>query len=771
MSEIINSTNNSGITASTRLSQDIIEKKQQPYFRGSKCEMTTPQDTVEISGKEPEQKWYQKYKKGLITAGVGALAIGAAIFGHKKISAEQIKKAEQEAKRLEEEAKAKAEELKKQAEEKARLDAEKQAQLKAQKEAEARLKAEAEEKARLDAEKRAEEARIEAQKAAELKAKEARNLKNRQVLTEFATTSKYDFSTGYLIKYGKDGIPLKYSRDSFLTDLKTSLDALSPQEKQNIERRFNLRLNPTSYNSVGVEIEGIPKIPETLETESEKNIAKIIKNFTEENETMFEDPTMKELYDAIIQTIPEFTSIVGKKQHNAHNYSVDIHTLMNLCANIRCIKANSLDNESQQILKYSTLLHDLGKNFISDGKSDTGHATRSVEIAEPILERLGLPENIKERILKQIKNHHWFKEYNKGNMSPQEVVMTFGNLQDLTIAEIMAKSDLVNVNDSFHLMCTGVESAEEYGSAIAEKFKPINEIVYKKIAESKGIGRVPDRHGIIPISCDEEYYEVLDRLQDTGLRVVHSSNGYVENAYNYPIFSETFLPANRGKVPNKLEALLAYVGIGSNGNGHYMNYELYSDLNRFLSKNSDVSMPKIKEGALISSEEGKKLLEDYLVNIDSETAKDFIRCVDYSLKELDKQYGRYEGLVYRNGNFSADGGQYWSTSLRDDLLMFDKNQEYHVIKTRNGHKVNCFDKDYNKDRHSSEKEILLSRDGQYREVTGSQYEEERREMARSRYEWYKKFDEENYTSKGQPPKYNFSFEDILARTHVWEKVA
>ena len=86
-----------------------MKKKQQPYFRGTTYESSPQQDTVEIAGKErSKQSWFQKYKKGIVAVGVAAVAIGAAILGHKKISAEQMKKAEQEVRRLEAEARQKA---------------------------------------------------------------------------------------------------------------------------------------------------------------------------------------------------------------------------------------------------------------------------------------------------------------------------------------------------------------------------------------------------------------------------------------------------------------------------------------------------------------------------------------------------------------------------------------------------------------------------------------------------------------------------------------
>ena len=305
---------------------------------------------------------------------------------------------------------------------------------------------------------------------------------SKQILNIFGTTSKYDNTISQLkiYEYGKNGLPLKYSRDSFLTDLSTELDKLSPAERTNIEKKFNVKLNPTTYNKVGVELEGIPTIPKNLSSENEQKIAKIIKNFTQQNEVLLEDTKAKMVLDSILEEIPEFTATIGKKQHRTHQFSVDIHTLKNLSSNLTDIKTKSLDDESKTVLKYATILHDLGKCFIADCCPDTGHAARSLEIAKPILERLNLKPEIKNRILKHIEHHHWFERYNKGEMAAQDVINLFGNKQDITIAEIMAKSDLANVNDRFQFKCMKIleedtqKAWEIYEEKMQDKFNIIN---------------------------------------------------------------------------------------------------------------------------------------------------------------------------------------------------------------------------------------------------------------------------------------------------------
>ena len=154
------------ITLNTKLTRDMIDRKQQPYPKSSRFEFVPTQDTLEVQTDKPNQKWYQKHKGILIGVSAAALAAGAFIFGKKKIDAEKIKKAEAEARRLEAEARQKATEAEHQAKIKeaeelqAKMKAEAEARQKAKLEAEAKAKAKAEEDARIEAERAKEAERL-----------------------------------------------------------------------------------------------------------------------------------------------------------------------------------------------------------------------------------------------------------------------------------------------------------------------------------------------------------------------------------------------------------------------------------------------------------------------------------------------------------------------------------------------------------------------------------------------------------------------------------
>lgn len=425
-----------------------------------KLDISTQSQQTTSSTQQTEGKGIRNWVKAtIITVTTAAIGLGA-FFTHGKIKANQVKKATEEAKKLAEEARTKALEEAKKATEEAKAKAEKEAKLKAEQEV-------------------------------QLKARAEKVAQNKKTLGIFSTTNQLDNA---IIKFkpetfGKDGIPLKYSRNRFLGDLKAELEVLPPEERKLIEEKFDIRLNPTEFNEVGVEIERIPIVPKNIGTsKAEQKISQIIKNFTQENETLIEDPETKKVLDSIIQEFPEFTAVIGKKQHHTHQYSVDVHTIKNLQDNLQNHRLEGLDSDSQLVLKYSTILHDLGKQFISDFCPDEGHARLSAIYTEKILGRMNLSPEIKSRILKQVEFHHWFKDYNMGRLSAKGVTNLFKTKEDITIAEIMARSDLKNVSDNFHLKCMGIpanHSQDAYENAIEAKLSYIDKIINEQVAVTK----------------------------------------------------------------------------------------------------------------------------------------------------------------------------------------------------------------------------------------------------------------------------------------------
>lgn len=243
---------------------------------------------------------------------------------------------------------------------------------------------------------------------------------------------------------------------------------------------------------------------------------------------------------------------------------------------------------------------------------------------------------------------------------------------------------------------------------------------------------------------ESEYNRLLLELNSKKMRHIGPLGDIIGDYYQ----SLLYLAEDGVQIPQKMKALKMYIGNGSQDTKSHCR-ELYLDINYFLSNYKGSFIPKLEKGANANKASG-------LINFDSETAKDIVKCLDYSLKEVDKEFGVYKGFVYRNGKMSSNSGTYVSTSKDLNCTMGDTS-EFHVIKTKRGHDIHKFQQKYYPV-NESENEILLPREAQYRELTGLQYEEERQKLAKAKYEYLKSADK------------NITFEEILAKTHVWEEI-
>lgn len=268
------------------------------------------------------------------------------------------------------------------------------------------------------------------------------------------------------------GIPLKYPRAKFTADIENSIANFSPAEQANVLRYFDIYKSVAGY-------EGLPIVPKnsdiqlsaTERTAADK-VAKYIGEFTTKNESTVKAPELKALLDTLIQGLPEFTTVVGKLQHGTHAYTVDIHTLKVLQYAMKEPEYIKLSDKDKMILKFSALVHDLGKK---EGVVDEGHAVLSSEYVAGILAKFNMPESVKYRIIELVNNHHWFAAYNKGGMSSQIIDALCRTPENFEISKILAKADLLGVNDNFYMRVTNTNSREEFDAFIAYKFASIDE--------------------------------------------------------------------------------------------------------------------------------------------------------------------------------------------------------------------------------------------------------------------------------------------------------
>ena len=281
------------------------------------------------------------------------------------------------------------------------------------------------------------------------------------------------------------GIPMKYSRIQFTKDIHNLLSNLSTEDKVAVQSYF-------SINIENGKLEGFPIIPEQTKIIKkellpviEKIKEKII-DFTQKNETTINDPELKKILDSIIQGCPEFATIIGKTQHGTHQYTVDVHTLKVLQNIFRDPEYKNLDDESKTVLKFSVLLHDIGKK---EGVIDKTHYETSAKYAVSILEKYKLSPREKSRIIETIYNHHWFEQYNKNEINANLVNAIFRTPKDLQLGMLMAKADLAGVSDDFHYKITKTHNQTDFNEYFDKKR---DELFVQQNARYKNLNLVMD---------------------------------------------------------------------------------------------------------------------------------------------------------------------------------------------------------------------------------------------------------------------------------------
>lgn len=176
-----------------------------------------------------------------------------------------------------------------------------------------------------------------------------------------------------------------------------------------------------------------------------------IENFTKFNRVADNVPLpneAKNFLNSILKGIPEFAAYFSKPQHSGTKYSLDVHILKVLQDSLKDPDYAKLSDQDKFVLKFSTLLHDIGKRYLGSN-SDTGHASLSAEYVYSILDRFKLSDDMKDRIISIVENHHWFKDFNNSVMDERTIATLARRPQDWLIYKIMAKADLINVSEDF----------------------------------------------------------------------------------------------------------------------------------------------------------------------------------------------------------------------------------------------------------------------------------------------------------------------------------
>ena len=282
---------------------------------------------------------------------------------------------------------------------------------------------------------------------------------------------EFDFT-----QFGKDGLPLKYSRQDFIDNVDDILMDLPATDRMEILSHYGIENGKFDGLLNNKPFEDLSGYSPEFQNAAKKVQAEIDK-FTTKNEVDIPDKEVKEILDGLIKGLPEFTSIVGKQQHRTHAYSVDVHMLKVLQDAMNDPAYNKLSDKSKTVLKFSAILHDIGK---ATGVVDPNHFRTSANYLSSILGKFNLPTEMKHQIIDTVDNHHWFSAFNTGKISAEDVAAKCRRAGDLDVYKILAKSDLANVSSTFHYRITETSNRAEYDAKVDAKMAEVD-VTMKKL--------------------------------------------------------------------------------------------------------------------------------------------------------------------------------------------------------------------------------------------------------------------------------------------------
>ncbi len=309
-------------------------------------------------------------------------------------------------------------------------------------------------------------------------------------------------STADFTQYGKDGVPLEYSRSQFLQDLTDVLKTSTKTEQNEIFDKLGISVIKDETGKI-TGYDGVINLTKLSTEGTDGAVLSLVNRFIKENSVNTGDVEIDNALNSLIQGMPEFINVVGKQQHSTQDLSVDAHILTVLQQAMSNPNYQNLSNQDKFCLKLATIMHDISK---AEGVVDADHPDVAALYARDILSKFNLSNEVKDRVCELIKNHHWLKEYNTGSISASQVAAQFRRTDDLAIAQIMAEADLkgVKIDGSFY---------EKFSSALTDESQaPIENALnaINSMGQMFLTNKVINQSKLPTVEYDEQEYKVVD---------------------------------------------------------------------------------------------------------------------------------------------------------------------------------------------------------------------------------------------------------------------
>ncbi|MEW5819264.1 MAG: HD domain-containing protein [Cyanobacteriota bacterium] len=259
-----------------------------------------------------------------------------------------------------------------------------------------------------------------------------------------------------LIKYSNTGLPVEYSVEKFIADVKKAISTLNIHDRKRALDYYGINIHKNKLLDIPLlgndREDKLSIINSAVNKQALLDSIQIIKGHVKHlilnNKIIM--PDNKELSDdltEIIKAFPEFILSIGRKQSAPHAYTTDIHMLKTLQEFQKYSAGRSLSSDDKKIARLAVLFHDIAKEELM---YDRNHPENSSMIVHKMLKRVNLSDKEIERTCNLIRNHHWVERLENNLKNVEDSAFDFRRSTDYRIAVLFAIADLKAVGDNFY---------------------------------------------------------------------------------------------------------------------------------------------------------------------------------------------------------------------------------------------------------------------------------------------------------------------------------
>lgn len=282
-------------------------------------------------------------------------------------------------------------------------------------------------------------------------------------------------------------IKQEYPKEEFIKDVLEIVNnaELSHREKQRVYDYYGFELhknpnNPTGYSIVGYPVnlnngKKLSEIKDPKTKEVVETLRKKVIKFSENNDISSNNKTIKKLMNDIVSVLPEIHTIIGKQQHDAHDFDVLKHSLKVMQKIAQNPNFNGLNESDKKVMLLASLMHDITK---VEGLSDSTHSNESSFDTFFIAKKFNLSKEEEIKLYTIIKNHEWLAYVNTAEKHGetkekrmQSVAFDLQQGNNFELSYMFTKADLQSVKKVMN------KTFKEFAVAADEFYPKINDYI------------------------------------------------------------------------------------------------------------------------------------------------------------------------------------------------------------------------------------------------------------------------------------------------------